>query len=63
MTPLFVYRRGEDQYLVRELNDKHELVPPDYNLVVSIEARTWIQCFLNYEQKDRKRMIRELEGT
>jgi hypothetical protein len=62
MTPLFVYRRGEDQYLVRDLNGQADAPPPDYKLVATIEARTWLQFYLNYDAKDRRRMIRELEG-
>jgi len=60
MTPLFIYKSGRS-YLVREPEGQADLPPDDYVLVSSIEARTWLQCFLNYEHKDRKRMLKELE--
>jgi len=60
MTPLFVYKRGRS-YLVRELEGKADPPPEDYRLVTSIDARIWLQCYLNYERKDRARMVRELE--
>lgn len=61
MTPLFIYRRG-DPYLVRDLSDQVDKPPEDYKLVASIEGRTWLQSFLNYESKDRQRMLKELKG-
>jgi hypothetical protein len=53
---------AKDMYLVREMDGVHEPVEEDYKLVVTIEARIWFQCFLNYEWPDRDRMILELEG-
>jgi len=61
MTPIFVYRNG-DQYLVRDLGGEVDAPPPDYQLVASIDAAPWLQWFLNYDAKNRRRMIRELEG-
>ena len=66
MNPLFIYKRQPqttdlfDLYLVRS---SMEIEPPyeEYKLVASIEGRTWLQSFLNYAQKDRNRMLRELE--
>ena len=71
MTPLFIYKKGSS-YLVRDLGDKvtkaiqrqEGLKPPeDYMLVSSIDAPAWLQCYLNYEAKDRRRMMKELEGN
>jgi hypothetical protein len=62
MTPLFIYMReapGANLYLVRGATD--DLTHPGYKLIASIEARVWLQSFLNYEKKDRDRMILELE--
>ena len=65
MTPLLVYRlrhRRGNLYLVRESGGQADAPPPDYDLVATIEARTWLQSFLNYGTADRKRMLKELEG-
>ena len=65
MHPLFVYRKqipGSDLYLVRELDGDHDAPGEGYKLVASIEPRTWFQCFLNYDKKERGRMVRSLEG-
>ena len=65
MTPLFICRKkhpDRDLYLVRELGDQVDNPPDDYVLVASIYARSWLQSFLNYDTKNRNRMIRELEG-
>ena len=61
MTPLFVYRRG-DQFLIRELDDHMDDLPPKYKLVASIDARTWLQFYLNYGATDRRRMLKEIRG-
>jgi len=64
MIPLFIYKRktpeGGNIFLVRGAAD--DPVYQGYELVASIEARTWIQCFLNYKWSDRDRMVLELEG-
>ena len=64
MIPLFIYKRktpeGGNIFLVRGAAD--DPVYQGYELVTTIEARTWIQSFLNYDKTDRDRMVLELEG-
>lgn len=60
MDPLFIYRSGYG-FLVRSLDGQHDPPPDDYTLVATIDPRVWLQSYLNYEAKDRERMLGELE--
>ena len=76
MIPLFIYKKEAPwgfTFLVRGPDQAawavDDPVYQGYELVASIEARTWIQCFLNYKWSDRRkiqalrdRMVLELEG-
>ena len=62
MTPIFIYRLTSGDYLCHDLGDEVNKPPEGATLVLSIEAKAWLQYFLNGDAKLRRRMIRELEG-
>ena len=61
-TPIFVYRLTSGYYLCRSLGDEVDKPPEGSTLVASLDAKVWLQFYLNYDAKNRRRMIKELEG-
>jgi hypothetical protein len=57
MLPLFIYKTG-NKFLVLEIGKEYS----PSKLVASIDAARWLETYLNYDKKNRNRMVRELEG-
>lgn len=60
MTPLSIYRTGE-KFSVVDPSTEH-LQRSKGKLVASINARYWMEKFLNAGAAQRKNMIKDLEG-